>query len=656
MHRKPDVSRTFGLCSFLLAGALGGSRPAIAQSYTVLHHLATDLSEGAQIYAPLVEGPGGFYGVASSGGANGFGTAFKITSTGTFTKLHDFTSGSDGGKPLYLVNGGDGNLYGLTAFATVAMVSYPGTFFKMTPAGAVTTLHYFAADNSEGLLDPSSLTLGSDGSFYGTAWAGGTHGYGTVYGMTFGGALAKLHDFGPYADLGGTSPAGLLLGTDMKLYGTATGGGANNLGAIFKIDGGAYSVIHSMSLADGSFPSGGGHAAAPLFQSSDGSFCGTSSEGAANAVGSAWKVTTGGVLTVLHAFLSDYGADPYAGVIEANDQNLYGSTVGGGQYGLGVLYQLTAAGSYTPFHVFLPPGTDGADPYTAPIQGADGYLYGATYGSGAGVIYKASLPPSVLTIVPSSGPAAGGTATSITGTNYVSGATVAFGGVSATAGVTNPTTIAATSPALAPGTLNDVTVTNPDTSFGTGQKAWLADFLDVPQADIFHSYVEKVFRNGITAGCSGGNYCRNNPVTRAQMAVFLLKVEHGSSYVPPSCTGVFSDVSCPSTFAAWIEELYNEGITGGCGVGIYCPNNPVTRAQMAVFLLKTEHGSSYMPPACAGIFGDVSCPSTFANWIERLYAESVTGGCQMSPLLYCPGNSVLRGQMATFLVKTFHLP
>jgi len=180
------------------------------------------------------------------------------------------------------------------------------------------------------------------------------------------------------------------------------------------------------------------------------------------------------------------------------------------------------------------------------------------------------------------------------------------------------------------------------------------DFLDVPPADPFHDYVIKIARNGITAGCGGGNYCRNASVTRAQMAVFLLKAEHGSSYVPPTCTGIFGDVVCPSTFANWIERLAAEGITGGCGGGNYCPSNPVTRAQMAVFLLKTEHGSSYVPPACTGIFGDVPCPGVFADWIERLAAEGITGGCGGGN--YCPANPNTRGQMAVFLSKTFNLP
>jgi hypothetical protein len=140
------------------------------------------------------------------------------------------------------------------------------------------------------------------------------------------------------------------------------------------------------------------------------------------------------------------------------------------------------------------------------------------------------------------------------------------------------------------------------------------------------------------------------------MAVFLLKAEHGSAYVPPTCQGLFDDVPCPGTFANWIEQLSAEGITAGCGGNDFCPASPVTRQQMAVFLLKTEHGSAYVPPTCMGVFDDVPCPGTFADWIEQLHAEQVTGGCQVSPPLYCPASPVNRGQMATFLVKTFSLP
>ncbi len=204
--------------------------------------------------------------------------------------------------------------------------------------------------------------------------------------------------------------------------------------------------------------------------------------------------------------------------------------------------------------------------------------------------------------------------------------------------------------------LLSVTETNAGCTSPVAAFAIQVDFLDVPPEDPFHDFVISVARAGITAGCGGGNYCRNDPVTRAQMAVFLLKSKYGSSFAPPPCTGIFTDVACPSTFANWIEELSVEGITAGCGPGLYCPNAAVTRQQMAVFLLRTENGSAYVPPVCAGIFDDVACPSLYADWIEKIYADAVTGGCSASPLLYCPTDPNTRGQMAVFLVKAFDLP
>jgi hypothetical protein len=184
------------------------------------------------------------------------------------------------------------------------------------------------------------------------------------------------------------------------------------------------------------------------------------------------------------------------------------------------------------------------------------------------------------------------------------------------------------------------------------------DFADVSSGDATYPYVCALGRNRITSGCGNGSYCPGSPVTRAQMAVFLLKAKHGARFLPPSCNGVFQDVGCPYDFAVdWIEELFSEGVTGGCGTNplLFCPGEPVTRAQMAAFLLKAEHGTGYAPPACSGVFADVPCPSLFANWIERLYAEGVTAGCSTGPLQYCPSNPNTRGQMAVFLTKTFGL-
>ena len=141
------------------------------------------------------------------------------------------------------------------------------------------------------------------------------------------------------------------------------------------------------------------------------------------------------------------------------------------------------------------------------------------------------------------------------------------------------------------------------------------------------------------------------------MAVFLLRARHGATFTPPTATGaVFEDVPAGSFAADWIEELAKEGITGGCSVSpsLYCPGAPVTRAQMAVFLLKMEHGKRFLPAPCGGLFSDVSCPDAFAaDWIETLAAEGVTAGCGGTD--YCPDATSTRGQMAAFLTRTFGL-
>ena len=254
-----------------------------------------------------------------------------------------------------------------------------------------------------------------------------------------------------------------------------------------------------------------------------------------------------------------------------------------------------------------------------------------------------------------SGPAAGGTSVTFKGMLFEAGATLTIGGVpAASVDVVDATTITANMPALPAGSVNDAVVTNPSGSSGALANAWVADFVDVPQSNQFYGGVIRLVRGEITAGVGGGNYGVTSSTLRQQMAVFLLKGEHGICFTPPPCTGVFSDVPCPSAFANWIEALAAEGITGGCGGGNYCPSATVLRQQMAVFLLKAKHGSSYLPPPCTGVFPDVPCPSQFADWIEQLAAEGITGGCGGG--LYCPTSAVTRGQMAVFLSITFVLP
>lgn len=267
------------------------------------------------------------------------------------------------------------------------------------------------------------------------------------------------------------------------------------------------------------------------------------------------------------------------------------------------------------------------------------------------------LAPLASGIAPPDGPASGGTSFTISGSNFQPGAVVNIGAVAAS-GVTvvDATQITGAAPALLAGRAYAVTVVNPDSGNTALPNGWFADFLDVPPSNIFYGDVVIIARGGITTGCGGANYCPDNAVTREQMAVFLLRAQHGPFYAPPpGCIGYFYDVPCSSPYATWIETLYTEGVTAGCGGGAYCPSSPVTRSQMPVFLLKTSNGSNYTPPPATGIFGDVPMTDPFAPWIEQIYAEGITGGCSANPLLYCPASPTTRGQMAVFLVRTFNL-
>ncbi len=181
-------------------------------------------------------------------------------------------------------------------------------------------------------------------------------------------------------------------------------------------------------------------------------------------------------------------------------------------------------------------------------------------------------------------------------------------------------------------------------------------FGDVSYTHWAATWIERLYRSGITSGCGVGRYCPNTPVTRAQMAVFLERGIHGADYEPPAVEhSSFGDVGDEYWAKDWIEALYNDGITSGCGEGNYCPGAPVTRAQMAVFLLRAKHGADYEPPAVEhSRFNDVPDTSWAKDWIEELAAEGITSGCGGGN--YCPNSPVTRAQMAVFLVRTFELP
>jgi len=267
---------------------------------TTLHRFS--VTDGKSPEGALIQGNNGnFYGVTEYGGANlNDGTVFKITPSGMLTTLYNFCSQSDctdGGYPSAgLFQGVAGDFYGTTRAGGSSGL---GTVFKMTSDGALTTLHSF--DGADGAEPEAGLIMANDGNFYGTTFDGGSNEYcsgneicGTLFKITPAGALTTLYTFCSQSGCAdGRSPiAGLAQGTDGNLYGTTVGGGVNNHGTIFKITlGGTLTTLHTFcsqgKCTDGDKPYAG------LVQDTNGTFYGTTFQGGVKGQGTVFSLSVG---------------------------------------------------------------------------------------------------------------------------------------------------------------------------------------------------------------------------------------------------------------------------------------------------------------------------------------------------------------------------
>jgi hypothetical protein len=204
----------------------------------------------------------------------------------------------------------------------------------------------------------------------------------------------------------------------------------------------------------------------------------------------------------------------------------------------------------------------------------------------------------------------------------------------------------------------DATATESVTT-GPTTKDWTlhvgGSFTDVASSSPFYRFIETLLHKGVTGGCTATAYCPLVSTTREQMSVFVLIAKEGAGYSPAACgaTTMFSDVPASSPFCRFIEELARRGVVAGCGPGVYCPTAPVSREQMAVFVLRTLD-PALNPPACGTpVFADVPASSPFCRWIEELARRGVVTGCGGGN--YCPTAPVSREQMGVFLSATFGL-
>ena len=386
--------------------AAGRTFTASAQTETAAYSFGKSANDGEYPFAGLAQGSdGNFYGTSFLGGASDFGTVFRISASGSYATLYSFAgSPGDGANPYGgLVQGSDGNLYGTTSGGGAYTNQYGGcgTVFKISTNGALTSLHSFTGGN-DGAGPQAALVQGSDGNFYGTTEQGGTNGgNGTVFKMSTTGALTSLYSFTGGRD-GGGPLAAVVQGTDGNFYGTTEGGGARNVGTVFKIS--ANGMLTSLYSFSGG--NDGGNPYAGLVQGNDGNFYGTTAYGGTNNAGTVFKISANGMLTSLYSFTGgNDGGNPEASLVQGTDGNFYGTTEDGGMYvgpygnTYGTVFKISTTGALTTLHSFgavtnaIGVALDGASRQAALVQGSDGNFYGTTGGGGtnnAGTVFKIS--------------------------------------------------------------------------------------------------------------------------------------------------------------------------------------------------------------------------------------------------------------------------
>jgi uncharacterized repeat protein (TIGR03803 family) len=302
--------------------------------------------------------------------------ATSLVRAQTYTDLFDFDGTNHGCcsiSPGLLAQGRDGNLYGTT---TQGGANSRGAIIKSTLTGTVTVLHSF--NLTDGAAPQGGLTLAPDGNFYGAAPSGGTDGAGVIFKITPSGTFTVIHNFTRGTD-GGFPKMSPVVGNDGALYG-ATGVG----GSIF------YKITTAGVLTPlATLPA---EAFGGLTLAADGKFYGVTNVGGTSSRGTAFSVTTTGVIKTIFNFADATGSFPYGPLMQSADGNLYGTAYSAGSLGGGVVFKLTTAGVYTVLHSFN--STDrsqGINPTTGLVQGSDGFLYGVTAGGGAhldGTIFK----------------------------------------------------------------------------------------------------------------------------------------------------------------------------------------------------------------------------------------------------------------------------
>jgi uncharacterized repeat protein (TIGR03803 family) len=390
----------------LTAGALilplMGATAAQAQNYHVLHSFANDATDGGLPTAGVVRDPSGnLYGTTLAGGVSGAGTVFMITPTGREVVLYEFTGGADGSEPYGgLVRDQAGNLYGTTFYGGTGKLCETlgcGTVFKLDTTQTETVLYSFTG-GTDGAEPAAGLLLDASDNVYGTTEFGGAHDAGTVFEVSSSGKERVLYSFSGGVD-GGYPQAVLVRDASGNLYGTTYIGGGTSCsmtlgsgcGTVFRVSGlGKETVLYSFAGGvDGKWPAAG------VIRDAVGNLYGTTTSGGADGYGTVFKLDTSGGEMLIHSFADGTdGATPYGGVILDASGNLYGTaSESNGASSSGTAFKLDTSGVLTVLYSFgsKKNGRDGDTPADSLLLGPTGTLYGTTARGGAhaaGVVFE----------------------------------------------------------------------------------------------------------------------------------------------------------------------------------------------------------------------------------------------------------------------------
>jgi uncharacterized repeat protein (TIGR03803 family) len=263
-------------------------------TFNSVYAFSPDTDGGYPVTGLAANGTIGFYGTTGTGGANGGGTVYTISTAGSYDPIYSFTGGSDGGDPNTIITGTDKDLYGTTETGGTNGV---GTVFHLTPSGTITTLYTFLSGTTDGEYPEAGLVQAQDGKFYGTTAFGGSSGYGTVFQIASSGSYNSIYSFTDSQD-GATPRAALVAGTNGVLYGTAQAGGNYGAGTIYQVDAGL--VTSPYSFTNGS---AGGNPYAPLITGTDGNLYGTAETGGTAGYGTIYLYASK-LVTPLYSFTS----------------------------------------------------------------------------------------------------------------------------------------------------------------------------------------------------------------------------------------------------------------------------------------------------------------------------------------------------------------